>query len=109
MGSRGASPVPVGDLPTGRSRPQLRRSELFVADGSQPAKSPVGAASSASMPLLRSGIEAEDAAPTGLLAGWDPSATNSSLLRSCGLDLPVGKSPTGTGEAPRLPIFRTLS
>ena len=34
--------------------PELRRSGLFVANGSHPAKSPVGAASSASMPLLRS-------------------------------------------------------
>jgi hypothetical protein len=33
---------------------QLRRSGLFVANGSHPAKSPVGATSSASMPLLRS-------------------------------------------------------
>ena len=54
MGGTDDSPVPVGDLPTGRARPQLRRSDLFVADGSQPAKSPVGAACSASMPLLRS-------------------------------------------------------
>ncbi len=44
----------TGDSPTGRARPQLRRSDLFVADGSHPAKSPVGAACSASMPLLRS-------------------------------------------------------
>src|SRR5437899_6035060 len=54
MGSTGDPPVPVGDSPTGRARPQLRRSDLFVADVSRPAKSPVGAASSASMPLLRS-------------------------------------------------------
>src|SRR5216683_606865 len=33
---------------------QLRRSDLFVANGFHPAKSPVGAAPSASMPLLRS-------------------------------------------------------
>src|SRR5260370_10873691 len=33
---------------------QLRRSVLFVANGSHPAKSPVGAAPSAAMPLLRS-------------------------------------------------------
>ena len=33
---------------------QLRRSGLFVANGSHPAKSPVGATFSASMPLLRS-------------------------------------------------------
>src|SRR6266581_769788 len=33
---------------------QLRRSGLFVAKGSYPAKSPVGATFSASMPLLRS-------------------------------------------------------
>jgi len=33
---------------------QLRRSGLFVANRSHPAKSPVGATSSASMPLLRS-------------------------------------------------------
>ncbi len=33
---------------------QLRRSGLFVANASHPAKSPVGAAPSASMPLLRS-------------------------------------------------------
>ena len=44
----------VGDSPTGGARPQLRRSDLFVAEASHPAKSPVGAASSASMPLLRS-------------------------------------------------------
>src|SRR5216684_2266825 len=54
MGSTGDPPVPVGDSPTGRARRQLRRSDLFVADGSHPAKSPVGAACSASMPLLRS-------------------------------------------------------
>ena len=34
--------------------PELRRSGLFVANGCHLAKSPVGAASSASMPLLRS-------------------------------------------------------
>src|SRR5437899_1545732 len=34
--------------------PELRRSGLFVANGSHLAKRPVGAASSASMPLLRS-------------------------------------------------------
>jgi hypothetical protein len=50
---------------------QLRRSGLVVANGSQPAKSPVGAASSAAMSLLRSfsfwraGIY-KDAAPLGL-------------------------------------------
>jgi hypothetical protein len=44
-------------------------------------------------------MEAEDAAPTGLLAGWDASATNRSLLRSCGLDPPVGGRPTGTGDS----------
>src|SRR5437879_424960 len=54
MGSTGNPPVPVGDWPSDRAVPQLRRSDLFVADGSHPAKSPVGAASSASMPLLRS-------------------------------------------------------
>ena len=54
MGSTGDPPVPVGDSPTGRAEPQLRRSDLFVADGSHPANSPVGAASSASMPLLQS-------------------------------------------------------
>ncbi len=54
MGRTGDSPVPVGDLPTGGASPQLRRSDLFVADGFHQAKSPVGAASSGSMPLLRS-------------------------------------------------------
>jgi hypothetical protein len=49
--------------------------------------------------LRRSGIEAEDAVPMGLVAGWDPSATNRPLLRSAGIDLPVGGSPV-------LPIFR---
>src|SRR5438876_6045932 len=34
--------------------PELRRSGLFVANGSHPAKNPVGATFSASMPLLRS-------------------------------------------------------
>src|SRR5438309_661078 len=34
--------------------PELRRSGLFVANGSHPAKSPVGATFSASMALLRS-------------------------------------------------------
>src|SRR6266852_5487619 len=34
--------------------PELRRSGLFVANRSHPAKSPVGATFSASMPLLRS-------------------------------------------------------
>src|SRR6266567_4936262 len=54
MGGTDDSPVLVGDSPTGRTRPQLRRSDLFVADGSRPAKSPVGAAPPAPMPLLRS-------------------------------------------------------
>src|SRR2546428_13649936 len=54
MGRTGESPVPVGGSPSGRARLQLRWSDLFVANGSHPAKSPVGAASSASMPLLRS-------------------------------------------------------
>ncbi len=54
MGSTGDSPVLVGDPPTGRARPQLRRSDLFVANGSHLVESPVGAASSASMPLPRS-------------------------------------------------------
>src|SRR5260370_40753411 len=50
---------------------QLRRSGLFVASGSHPAKSPVGAASSTWMPLLRSfGFLPfaiyKDAAPMGL-------------------------------------------
>ena len=54
MGSTGDPPVPVGDSPTGRARRQLRRSDLLVADESHPAESPVGAACSASMPLLRS-------------------------------------------------------
>ena len=44
----------LGDSPAGGATPQLRRSDLFVADGSHPAKSPVEAASSALMPLLRS-------------------------------------------------------
>ncbi len=42
---------PAGDDDAMR---QLRRSGLFVANGSHPAKSPVGASRSASMPLLRS-------------------------------------------------------
>src|SRR5438552_2019519 len=54
MGSTGDPPVPVGDSPAGRSMPALHRSGLFVANGPDPGKSPVGAASSASMPLLRS-------------------------------------------------------
>ena len=54
MGSTGDPPVPVGDSPTGKAMSQLRRSDIFVANGSHPAKSPVGAASAASMPLLRS-------------------------------------------------------
>src|SRR5438445_13036233 len=71
MGSTGDSPVPVGDSPTGRARPQLRRSDLFVENGSDPGESPVGAASSASMPLLRGfGILPfaiyKDTAPLGL-------------------------------------------
>src|SRR5207245_8894 len=50
---------------------QLRRSGLFVANGSYPAKSPVGAAASASMPLLRSFdflpfVIYKDGAPLGL-------------------------------------------
>ena len=48
------SPVPVVESPTGGAGPQLLRSDLFVADASHPAQRPVGAASSASMPLLRS-------------------------------------------------------
>src|SRR6266436_10079918 len=40
MGGTGDSPVPVGDSPSGRARRQLRRSDLFVADGFHPAKSP---------------------------------------------------------------------
>src|SRR6266700_5528886 len=59
--------------------------------------------------LRRSGIEAEDAAPTGLLAGRGPFATNRSLLWSCRLALPFGESPTGMGGSPVLPIIRTQS
>src|SRR6266700_6514 len=80
MGRTGESPAPVGDSRSGRARPQLRRSDLFVANGSHPAKSPVGAASSASMPLLRSfGVLPfaiyKYAAPLGL--GKLPLALNS--------------------------------
>src|SRR5438445_4723193 len=80
MGSTGDSPVPVGDSPTGRARPQLRRSDLFVENGSDPGESPVGAASSASMPLLRSfGFLPfaiyKDTAPLGL--GTTPLALSS--------------------------------
>jgi hypothetical protein len=60
--------------------PQLRRSDLFVADVSRPAKSPVGAACSASMPLPRSFdfltfAIYKHAAPMGL--GKAPLALNS--------------------------------
>src|SRR6266568_1873512 len=64
---------------------QLCRSGLFVADGSRPAESPVGAASSASMPLLRSFVFSpfanyKDAAPMGL--GKGPPALSSTFFES---------------------------
>jgi hypothetical protein len=63
----------------------LRRSDLFVANGSHPAKSPVGAAPSLRMPLLRSfgflpfAIYKYDA-PMGL--GKAPLALNSTVLET---------------------------
>src|SRR5260370_7640191 len=43
----------LADSPAGGATPQLRRSDLFVADGSHPAKSPVGVPFSPSIPLPR--------------------------------------------------------
>src|SRR6266852_3652364 len=51
--------------------------------------------------LRRSGIEAEDAAPMGLLAGWVPFATNRPLPRSLATTSPVAAL---TGWSSRLVI-----
>src|SRR6266567_7126569 len=104
MGRTGESPAPVGDSRSGRARPQLRRSDLFVANGSHPAKSPVGAASSASMPLLRSFDVLpfaiyKYAAPLGL--GKLPLALNS-MAAGGWLGLPTNDFPdTLLGWLPR--------
>src|SRR5206468_7490332 len=126
LGSTGHWPVPSGDSPDGMGSASaankdslLLGSALLVPVGGSPA----GTGESPMLPIFKTCSKSvfgncvlgstghwpvpSGDSPDGM--GSASAANKDSLLLGSALLVPVGGSPTGTGESPMLPIFKTCS